>query len=372
LILFAACSPMSASTAPPSGDAVDAPVAMAVDVSADLAPIATSKGVPALAAVAADDTAILGAGVTGVRKLGDPTTATSGDKWHLGSDTKAMTATLIATAVEAGTLGWDTTLQQAFPELTIDAGYRDVTIAMLLAHVGGAPANLPNDVLQIMTGSGTSRALRYSAVKALLSRTPGAVRGTFTYSNAGYMIAGAALERATNTGWEQLMADRLFRPLGMMSCGFGPAASTGQVDQPWGHQLVNGQLTPINADNPAALGPAGTAHCALADWLAFLREHLRGANGDSTELGLSPATWSKLHTPYPGSDYALGWIVVSRPWAGGIALTHVGSNTLNVADVWIAPATHRIFISAGNRGDDPAIAAADAAIAALVARFPMQ
>jgi hypothetical protein len=111
-------------------------------------------------------------------------------------------------------------------------------------------------------------------------------------------------------------------------------------------------------------------HCALADWLAFLRDHLHGALGEPTTIKLRPATWTKLHTAPAGSTYAMGWIVASRPWAGGVALAHVGSNTMNVADVWIAPAIHRIFVSAGNRGDDPALAAADAAIARLVARFP--
>ncbi len=66
-----------------------------------------------------------------------------------------------------------------------------------------------------------------------------------------------------------------------------------------------------------------------------------------------------------------GWIVTSRSWAGGLTLAHVGSNTLNVADVWIAPAIDRIFMSVGNRGDTPALTAADAAIGDLVTRFPV-
>jgi CubicO group peptidase (beta-lactamase class C family) len=131
LVLVAACGSMPPAVVPDAGP---------VDLAQELAPIASQQGMPALAALAADDVAILGQGVTGVRKLGDPTPATPHDRWHLGSDTKAMTATLVAGAVEAGTLGWDTTIAQAFPGMTIDPGYRDVTIAQLLSHVGGAPA----------------------------------------------------------------------------------------------------------------------------------------------------------------------------------------------------------------------------------------
>jgi hypothetical protein len=99
----------------------------------------------------------------------------------------------------------------------------------------------------------------------------------------------------------------------------------------------------MNIDNPPAFGPAGTVHCALVDWLGFLTDHLHGALGAPTTLGLQAATWSKLHTRWPGTTYALGWSVVPQSWAGGLTLAHVGDNTLNVADVWIAPAIRRIF-----------------------------
>ena len=37
------------------------------------------------------------------------------------------------------------------------------------------------------------------------------------------------------------------------------------------------------------------------------------------------------------NDYGLGWFVVNRTWADGLALTHGGSNTFNYALIWIAP-----------------------------------
>jgi D-alanyl-D-alanine carboxypeptidase len=353
-------------------DAPQASDASVVDLAPDLATIAAANALPALAAIAADEHHVLARGVTGVRKLGAPTLATTADTWHLGSDTKAMTATLIARYVERGTLAWDETVAAAFPGVSIDPGYQQVTLRMLLAHVGGAPADLPFAVAVAMHGPGSSQALRRAAVLAILAQPPGATVGSFTYSNAGYMIAGAALEQATGAAWEDLIRDQLFAPLGMTTCGFGPTATGDLVDEPWGHIAINGVLTPMNVDNPPALGPAGTVHCALGDWLAFLREHLNGANGAPTVLGLAPATWTTLHTPWPGSSgsYALGWIVVSRPWANGLALAHVGSNTLNVADVWIAPAIHRVFIATTNCGGDPATTGTDAVITDLVTRFP--
>jgi CubicO group peptidase (beta-lactamase class C family) len=360
-----------------------------VDISSHLVPLLAPNGLPALGAAASDGTHLLALGVAGVRKLGDPTPVTSSDAWHLGSDTKAMTATITAGFVEAQALSWNTTLPQAFPQwaATIDPGYQGVTLQMLLAHVGGAPPSIPADVWAVMQGSGSSQALRAQAVQMMLTRPPGADAGTFAYANAGYMMVGAALEQQSGQPWETLIQQRLFTPLGM-SCGFGPMATPGQTDGIWGHAVeADGGLTPLDADNPPALGPAGTVHCPLADWVRFANEHLKGARGEPTTLGLSASSWTTLHTPWPIAGvtcdpttqpcYALGWAVTTRSWANGLALQHLGSNTLNYADIWIAPGANRVYVSATNRGDGatcgsacPAFSGADSAIAKLLALFP--
>src|SRR5947209_5537965 len=77
---------------------------------------------------------------------------------------------------------------------------------------------------------------RYSLLRGLVTRPIAAPRGSkFIYSNEGYAIAGAMIERVTGRAWEDLMRERIFEPLGMKSAGFGTPASPGEVDQPWGH-----------------------------------------------------------------------------------------------------------------------------------------
>jgi CubicO group peptidase (beta-lactamase class C family) len=370
-LTVAACASPQHVAATTSVDAPPTPAdAAAADFSGMLVPIASHAGLPALAAAVSDDHQILARGVTGIRKVGNPTLATFDDRWHLGSDTKAMTATLAALEVEAGKLRWDMTLPQAFPSWQIDPGYAQVTLRMLLAHVGGAPGDFPDDVWAVMRGSGTPQALRTQAVQMMLSRPPGATVGTYTYANAGYMMAGVAIEVATGRAWEDEITARVFQPLGMASCGFGPSATGTQVDQPWGHILQDGTLVPVNLDNPAAIGPAGTVHCSLADWLVFLRDHLAGARGEPTHLAITADDWTLLHTAWTGSNYALGWAIVQRPWATGNVFTHTGSNTFDTAEVWIAPSVNRIYISATNRGDNTAYAGADAAITAAFQAYP--
>ena len=343
------------------------------DLDAVLEPIRAANDLPSLTAAVFDDRGVLAIGAVGLRKLGDPTTVTKNDVWHLGSDTKAMTATLTALLVEEGIVKWTTTMAEAFPEwaTSMDPGYRDVTLKMLLSHRGGAPANVPGDLWAEMWKPGISADQRKAAVQGMLLRPPETTPGTYVYANAGYLMVGAALEKATKKSWESLTSERIFGKLAMPSCGYGYAATLGMVDQPWGHSMKGTKLTPVppgpQADNPPSLGPAGTVHCGLVDWAKFLRVHLVGAQGGATLV--SAPSVKELQTPWAGGDYALGWIVTSRTWAGGTVLTHSGSNTMNFATVWIAPKKNRILVAATNRGDDTAAKGVDAAFGPLIERY---
>ena len=70
---------------------------------------------------------------------------TTNDVFHIGSDTKSMTATLTAMLIEEGKLRWDTTIADVFPELKgkMDKQYEAVTVEQLLTHRGGVPGAPP-------------------------------------------------------------------------------------------------------------------------------------------------------------------------------------------------------------------------------------
>lgn len=310
-------------------------------------------------------------GVVGVRKRGTEIPASLDDKWHLGSDTKAMTATLVGSLVEQDLLKWDTTVADVFPELAseFDAEMKDVTLLHLLSHRAGLPANLGRwSTIRFMAGAGDPpRAQRLAALKRALSKKPEFSPGSkFQYSNLGYVIVGAIVEKVSGVSWQAAMHEKVFKPLGMGSVGFGGMGTPGQIDQPWGHKdsgrpvVSNGPAV----DNPPILGPAGRVHCTIRDWAKFVTDQLRGARGEPALL--KDSTYQALHTPPFGGDYGLGWIVVEREWGGGTVLNHGGDNTMNRANVWIAP--HRDFavLVCINQGGDAAFKASDEAAGALI------
>src|SRR5947207_2997000 len=113
------------------------------DITEILTAVRNEAHLPAVAAGAMKNGALLALGAVGVRKMGDPTPVTASDKFHVGSCTKAMTATLAAMLVERHKLHWTDTLAKIFPERAakMHPDYRAVTLEMLLTHRSGAPAN---------------------------------------------------------------------------------------------------------------------------------------------------------------------------------------------------------------------------------------
>jgi len=112
------------------------------------------------------------------------------------------------------------------------------------------------------------------------------------------------------------------------------------------------------------LTPAGRVHCTIQDWGKFIADQLRGARGEPALL--QAASYQKLHTPPFGGEYALGWIVVERDWGGGKVLNHAGDNTMNFANVWVAPRRDFAILVCVNQSGDTAFQASDEAVSSLI------
>src|SRR5215510_1386345 len=95
--------------------------------------------IPSLVAIATRADEVLEIAASGIRREGKPDRVTPKDLFHIGSNTKAMTATLVAILVEQGKLSWSTTPLEVLPELkdTIRPEYREITITDLLSHHAG-------------------------------------------------------------------------------------------------------------------------------------------------------------------------------------------------------------------------------------------
>jgi CubicO group peptidase (beta-lactamase class C family) len=348
------------------------------DVSALLEPIRVQEKVPALAAAVIRGGKVIARGAVGVRRAGYNERVTIDDKFHLGSDTKAMTATLMAALVEEGRLSWSTTVGEVFGEALpkMNSAWRTVTLEQLLRHRGGGPADPnPDDMARLrQTFSERNPSLperRLLVVDAVIARPPAAAPGSqYAYSNIGYVIAGAMAEKITGRAYDELMQEKVFRPLGITSAGFGPPGNADKIDHPWGHGPDGLSISPAlpGADNPAFYDPSGRGHMTLGDWASFVSAHLRGdrQNPSHEALLLKPSTYETLHRPI--DEYAMGWRVIPPSARStlpefsikpgeiyeGPLLAHGGSNNRWNADVWVFPELDLAILTATNQGGDQA------------------
>ena len=369
---------------------------------------------------------IIAQGAAGVRKRGAAERITLDDQFHLGSSTKAMTATLVAMLVEEGKLNWTTTLGELFADTVkpMHPAWEKVTLRQVLAHRSGLPFD-PDGLVRVFNlfrapyaslrsspelmrppraRMGTVPQQRLEIARQALSRPPKIPPDTkYWYSNVGYILAGAVLEHLTGRAWEDLMRERLFQPLGISTGGFGPPGTAGKTDQPWGHSSFVGK--PIDPGSPAAqfplyYGPAGLAHMTITDWAKFIGLHLRGdpANPHCQAALLKLDTFAKLHAVAPATTskgwvmrgttflctgdaapavtYCAGWFISPAGWAKGTQPGDTGrrfwtggSNGQWLCAAFIAPEIDFAVLVACNRGLDIAIWKTRQAARALIRIF---
>jgi len=319
-------------------------------------------GLPAAAALVQIDGKIEAQVAIGQRAMGHEPAVTINDLWHLGADTKAMTATLIARLIEQGYFGYDDSMAKLFPGLAarMNPQLHDVTVAQLLSHTSGLPALSSAAELTefdaAIKGEKGMRAQRAAVVVYYLSRRPASKVGEFSYSNIGYTILGAIAGERTGRTWEELIRAEVWKPLGIRHAGFGPPGNLSRLDEPMGHEWRDGRYVPLDpakpgSDNPAVIGPAGTVHMSLRDWMLFAQDQLDGERGHGKLL--KAESYRRLHSAV-SKNYAYGWGVL-RAADGSISLlTHAGSNGYWVADVRIAPKRNLIVLTTLNAGGDAA------------------
>jgi CubicO group peptidase (beta-lactamase class C family) len=352
------------------------------DVTELLAGIQKRYDVPGLVALALKGDEIIAKGATGVRKRGAEEKVTFDDQFHIGSCTKAMAATLAAILVEEQKLKWNTRLFDVFPELEAKAepGWKEETLSALLMNRGGLPPELDADGLwtRLWDAKGPPREQRRMLLEGVLLHPPLSQPGTtYLYANANYAVAGAMTEAAGGKPWEELISEKLFKPLGMSSAGFGPPGSGSALDQPRGHDA---QGVPVGltgrADNPESITPAGRVHCTISDWSKFVAFHLAGARavrGFAQETGtklLSKDSFEMLQTSpeAPDRGYAMGWSVSKRPWGGNL-LSHAGSNNLWYCVVWISPEKNFAALACCNQGGKPGEKACDEVVGGMITQL---
>ena len=333
--------------------------------------------VPAMAAIAFRADTVLARGIAGVRRSNSAEIVEEPDRFQLGSNTKAITATVLAALVEDGKLAWTTTLADVFPTWrdSMSADFRAVTIDLLLSHHAGISPFEDTDAKDFrsiprLSGTPTERRAAFTAW-VLRGKPAGPIAGKGMYSNGGYTIAGAIAERVAGESWESLVRARVFKPLGL--AGAFAWSDSANVNQPWGHYETRGGSRPVDPRDPGErvppiIWPAGSVELSLDDYARFLQINLRGLQGRDTPL-LKAATIKHLHTSpvAPPDRFGLGWGL--QDFDAAPASVHVGSAGAFYAITIIQPTRDLGVAVFANAGGARATEAATDVAKALIRRF---
>ena len=345
LLGFACMGFLLACARPTPYDVIPAPVTQESG-DADLAKLLNSirfeERLPGLAAVIIFDGKLHSVAAVGVRETGTDNWLTVNDKFLIGSCTKSFTASLAAVLVDEGILSWQTTIRDVFPDLEMLPEYEHITIYQLLSHRAGLPKNFKGGKTTWLIdyefdetlGSAPEQLRCQYAEKTVhhqLIAPPGQL---VHYSNSGYILAGAMMEKTTGKTIEDLWTEKIFKPLAISSAGYGPPASLEPNNQPLGHYWDESSKSFVayQANCPKFLSPAGHMHITMADWGKSILMHLDSYPINQGSL-IKPSTLQKLHTPPDlatwdididlGLNYALGWFTKTDEnghnliWHGG-------------------------------------------------------
>ena len=312
----------------PPYDPIPAPVTQGsgdTDLAELLNSIRLEERLPGLAAAIIVDGKLHSAAAVGVRETNTNNWLTVNDKFLIGSCAKAFTATTAAILVEEGRLNWKTTIREAFPELNMLPEYEKITIEQLLSHRAGLPKNLKEGKASWLIDYGFDKKrgsspeihrLQYleKTLQKKLINPPGQV---IHYSNSGYLLVGAILEKIIGQTYENLRAEKIFQPLDITTAGYGIPADLEATLQPWGHVWdLSSSFIVYKSDYPNFLAPTGYLHLSIKDWAKFILVHLDTYPVGNHKL-LKANTLEKLHTPPDAKEfeekankfanYALGW-----------------------------------------------------------------
>lgn len=264
--------------------------------------------VPSLAVAVVEDGRIVYERAFGRADLASGRPATVHTAYALASATKPITATAVLQLAERGRIDLDAPAQRYLGRLRLHdaAGGSRPRVFQLLGHSAGL-----GTYAQIHYGDAAAAPPPFARSVArfgVLVQPPGRVA---EYSNLGYGLLGAIVERRSGRSYGDYLEREVFAPLGMTDAFVGaPAAHDGDIAVAYD---AGGQaLPPLYNDTPGA----GNVYASVHDLIRFARFHLDPAaaplpvlHAGSVARMQRKADASALQHYYGNSYYGLGWYV---------------------------------------------------------------
>ena len=224
--------------------------------------------IPELAYAVVSSDSILELQTLGVQRINTNYLAKQNDRFHIGSNTKAITSFIAAILVKDERLRWNTKFFDLFPELKKNSKkvYYNITLQDLLTFRGKLPPyTYTNEHPAQKEIIGDNAQQRYLLAKYFLSQKPMKEdENGLTRSNADYILAGLMLEKASGKSYKELVLD--FGNSVNIEFGFDYPNLT-DTFQPWGHDATLKPVPPFDNYKLNWLLSAGNINVSLPDYI---------------------------------------------------------------------------------------------------------
>lgn len=279
--------------------------------------------IPGLALAVVKDGEVVFAKGFGYSNLEEKTPVDAETLFAIGSSTKSFTSTLVAMLVDEGKMDWDDPVTKYLPDfkMDVDTGDEQITIRDLLCHRTGFTR------MGLIWASG-SKTRSEVIEQAMLAKPYADFQEEFLYNNVMYMTSGVCAGRATDSDWDTLISERIFKPLGMKD------STTSIVDAQKDSRLSLGytwdkdreEFINLPMRNLDSIGPSGSINSNVNDMANWIRFQLANGKFDGKSLLSEEAqaeTWTRQIGIAGDISYGFGWML--REWGGKKVVEHGGN-----------------------------------------------
>jgi len=279
----------------------------------------------------------------GVRDSKTDLPVTADTQFAIGSCTKSFTALAVGIMVDEKKLDWDRPVREYLPWFRMydPVATELITPRDLLTHRSGLPRH---DFIRFSTPLAREELVR--RIRYLPNNTT--FRDHYQYNNLMYVTAGYLAGVAAGSTWEDLVSDRIFKPLGMNNSTVRVADMRKAADFATPHDYAGDGVRPIDFYDYQVfgVGPNGAVNSSVNDLLKYVQFYLNG-----NQKLVSPATRDELWKPVtvtPEAAYALGWNVYSD--RGHKVVAHGGAINGFTAHITLLPDDRTGIVVLNNLG----------------------
>lgn len=225
------------------------PPATVEQLQARLGELLAQERIPGLGLALLKDHRLLWVGGVGMADVDKQIPVDADTPFLVGSVSKSFTALAVMTLVEAGKIDLDAPIQRYLPDAPIDNPWEathPVTVAQVLEHTAGFDDLSLRNFVTERHNVPVQTAVLESAAAYRLRWPPGQ---RYSYSNPGYLLAGALIEKVSGEPFDDYLEREVLRPLGMHAASYRYDANSGAA-QGYNDALAP-EIYPHAGDRPA-------------------------------------------------------------------------------------------------------------------------